>query len=170
MINVDEGMGYTGRVRALVFEGDISTGDIERALARPLDFPLVYEFTDHNLVTNLGRERMTKLIVAETTKAASHIALSTTAITPAMTDTVATIVDRIATQALTIAQSYLTYYQRYVAYYTTTSFGSTGVAAAALLDAASTAATTNLFADATISVSKTTPQSLIAEWQVQATT
>ena len=167
---IDETMGYSGRVRALVFEGDISTGDIERALARPMDFPLVYEFTDHNLVTNLGRQQMTKLIVAETTSVASHIALSTTAIAPALTDTVATITNRIATQALTIAQSYLTYYQRYVAYYTTTSFGSTGIVTAALLDAASTAATTNLFADATISVSKSTTQSLIAEWQIQATT
>ena len=169
-MEIRDAMGYAGRVRALVFEGDISTGDVERALARPSDFALVSELTEHNLVTNLGRERMTKLIVAETTGVASHVALSTTAIAPALTDTVGTITNRIYTQALTIAQSYLAYSQRYVAYFTTTSFGSTGVVSEALLDAASTAATTNLFADATISVSKSTTQSLIIEHIVAATT
>ena len=87
---------------------------------------------------------------------------------PAAADTVATITDRISTVGLTIAQSYLSYYQRYVAYFTTTSFGSTGVVTEALLDAASTSATTNLWADASITVSKSTTQSLIVEHQVLA--
>ncbi len=167
-----DGQRYAGRVRAWVLDGDASTDEVAAAMsdrAHPMWGRVTDYSEEHNLVTNSGRERMTKVIVGEAS-GATHIALSTTAVTPALTDTVATITNRIYTQALTIAQSYLTYYQRYVAYYTTTSFGSTGIVTAALLDAASTAATTNLWADASISVSKSTTQSLIAEWQIAATT
>ena len=168
-----DGQRYAGRVRAWVLDGDASTDELSAALS-DRGHPMWGRVTDYseesNLVTNLGRERMTLLMVAESTRTATHIALSTTAVTPALTDTVGTITNRIYTQALTIAQSYLTFSQRFVAYFTTTSFGSTGVVTEALLDASSTAATTNLWADASISVSKSTTQSLIVEHIVTATT
>ena len=166
-----DALTYRGTVRAWVLDGDPSTDEVAAALSDPQHsmWGRVVDYAEHsNLVTNLGRQQMTKLIVAETTSVASHIALSTTAITPAAADTVATITDRVSTVGLTIAQSYLSYYQRYVAYFTTTSFGSTGVVTEALLDAASTSATTNLWADASITVSKSTTQSLIVEHQVLA--
>ena len=168
-----DGQRYAGRVRAWVLDGDASTDELAAALsdrAHPMWGRVVDYSEESNLVTNLGRERMTRLIVAESTAVASHIALSTSAIAPALTDTVAMITNRIYTQALTIAQSYLTFGQRYVAYFATTSFGSTGIVTEALLDAASTAATTNVWADASISVSKSTTQSLIVEHIVTATT
>ncbi|MCR4338328.1 MAG: hypothetical protein NUW01_00415 [Gemmatimonadaceae bacterium] len=168
-----DGQRYAGRVRAWVLDGDASTDEVAAAMAdraHPLWGRVTDYSEEHNLVTNLGRSRMVLLAVAESTRVASHIALSTTAVAPALTDTVGTITNRIYTQALTIAQSYLTYYQRYVGYFTTTSFSSTGVSTEALLDASSTAATTNLWADASITVSKSSTQSLIVEHQIQATT
>lgn len=173
-VRVDEPMSLYGEVRAYVFDGEVPDAHdpirLRHFLDEEAERSAAAKTYSRNLVTNLGRERMVKLIVAESTAVASHIALSTTAVTPALTDTVGTITNRIATAALTIAQSYLTYTTRYVAYFTTTSFSSTGVVTEALLDASSTSATTNLWADASITVSKSSTQSLIVEHLITATT
>jgi hypothetical protein len=170
-LNVNDAQKFRGEVRAYTFDGDLDDPlAVLDDKAHPAWDRLAEERISSNLVTNLGRQQMTKLIVAETTLIAAYMALSTDAITPAVADTVATITSRTITQALTIAQSYLSTYQRYVAYFTTTSFGSTGIVTEALLDASSTSATTNLWADASISVSKSTTQSLVVEHRIQATT
>lgn len=158
-----------GEVRALVFEGDVDLAVLSdsghEAWSR-----LVSEQILSNLVTNIGRQQMTRLIVAETTAVCTYMALSTSVVVPALTDTVGTIPDRISTVALSVRQSISSFYQRYVGYFSTVSFASTGINTEALLDAQSTAAATNLWADSAVSISKSGTQSLIVDHRIQATT
>lgn len=155
---------FAGQFRALVIEGDVP--DVARALDYSTDFAVVSDVTWRNLVTNNGRAQMTKIIVAETTSVAFAIGLSTSAVVPALGDTA--LVNEIYRQNISVRQSFLTYSQRYVSVYTTNSFGSTGLAGAGLFDTATTGGV--MWADASISVSKSTTQTLIADWRITATT
>lgn len=166
----DRGPVMRGEVRAYVFEGDIDPVRVANDTGDEAWSRLVSEYATANLVTNLGRAQMTKILVGESTAVLLYMALSTSIIVPAFTDTVTTIPDRIITQPLSIKQSYLTYYQRYVSFFSTVSFASTGISTEALLDASSTASTTNLWADAAITVSKSATQSLLVDHRIQATT
>jgi hypothetical protein len=170
MARIEDAQLYRGDVRALVFEGDVEPMAVLSDTGNEAWLRLVSEYISGNLVTNLGRQQMTKLIVAETTATCLYMALSTSVVAVALTDTVASIPDRISTVALTIHQSFSSFYQRYVGYFSTVSFASTGINTEALLDAQSTAAATNLWADAAVTISKSGTQSLVIDHRIQATT
>lgn len=162
---IDE-MRYHGAIRVVVFNGDPG----ERHALDYLDgAPSTFVQSDqtvHNLVTNMGRQKMTQLIVGETTAGVGYIGLSTSAITPALTDIALT--NEVARLALSIKQSISTYTQRYSAYAATGDFNSTGVVACGLFDTATTGG--NMFADGSITLSKTNTQSATIDWRITATT
>lgn len=164
-MDINDPQRFAGQFRALVLEGEFASSDAVDAL----DYPspsVISDQTWTNLVTNNGRAQMTKVIVAETTSVALAIGLSTTAITPALGDTALT--NEIYRQAISVRQSYLNYYQRYAAVYATVSFGSTAIVTAGLFDTNTTGGI--MWADSSISVSKSTTQTLVCDWRIQATT
>lgn len=169
MAIVNDSQGFAGEIRTLVLEGDVDPSRAVEILDNP-QAPerqrLVDEQFYRNLVTNNGRAQMTKIILGESTSIALTIALSTSAIVPALGDTALT--NEIYRQAVSVRQSFLIYYQRYVGVFTTVSFGSTGVVAEGLFDTATTGGI--MWADASISVNKSTTQTLIVDHRIQATT
>jgi hypothetical protein len=170
MARIEDIQPYRGEVRALVFEGDVEPMSVLSDTGNEAWRRLVSEYVSSNLVTDIGRQQMTKLIVGETTALCLYMALSTSVVAVALSDTVASIPDRISTVALTVHQSFSNFYQRYVGYFSTVSFATTGINTEALLDASSTAAATNLWADAAVTLSKSATQSLVVDHRIQATT
>jgi len=167
MTELRDGGTYIGEVRAYVFDGDLAPDvvvDPDR-LGALLDqsTPTAVET---NLVTNVGRAQMTKLIVGEAGPVVGYIGLTTSLTTPALTATALT--NEIFRKAVSQRVSYLTYYQRYMAYYATTDFASTGLAGEGLFDTASTGGA--MWAVTSITVSKSAAQSLVVVHLIQATT
>ncbi len=170
MARIEDVQSHRGEIRALVFEGDVDPVAVLSDTGNEAWSRLASEHITRNLVTNIGRQQMTKLIVAETTSVCLYMALSTSVVAVALSDTVASIPNRISTVALTVHQSFSSFYQRYVGYFSTVSFATTGINTEALLDASSTAAATNLWADAVVTISKSGTQSLIVDHRINATT
>lgn len=166
---VEDELHVVGTVRALVFDGDIDPGRITAVLddsGTPEWKRIVSVGQWRNLVTNIGRQQMTKLIVAETTLTARYMALSTSVIVAGFADVALT--NEFIRVGLSVAQSFNTYYQRYSAYFSTVSFASTSIFAEGLFDTATTGGF--MWADASISLSKTALQSAVVEHRIQATT
>ena len=165
-VTVNDDMGIRGIVSVYTFDGDLPA----EIVSDPLKLSAYLEgcepsYVTRNMVSNVGRAQMTKLIVAETTATASYIGLTTSATTPSLTLTALT--DELVRQAVSTRRSYNTYYQQYIAYFATTSFNSTGIAGAALNDTASTGG--SQWAAASISLSKSNVQSATVAWLIQAT-
>lgn len=162
-MRINDWLHVSGEVRAVVFDGEAGTSDAFAYLAgEPSNAVVVHDTIVHNLVSNIGRQQMTKLIVNETTARVAYLALSTSAITPAVTDL--TLPSELIRQPISVIQSSLTYYQLYSAYFATGDFSSTGIAAAALNDTVTTGG--NQWADATVSISKSTAQSATVQWTI----
>jgi hypothetical protein len=170
-MKIDDTMKFSGEVSCFVFNGEIDFGDqnltefIDTRTAPAWD-QLVSEFHTPNLVTTVGRGQMTKIIVGETTLLCGYCALSTSTITPAIADT--TLPSEKIRQAVSTRQSVSSLTQRYLTYFTTVSFGSTAIASEGLFDATSSGG--NMWADATVSISKSTTQSLLIDHKILATT
>ena len=167
MTLIDDGIHLRGEVRTYVLEGDLAPtllSDPQR-LCEYLDGlePTGLYF---NTVTNVGRQAYVQRIVAETTANIGYTGLTTSATTPSLTLTALT--NEILRKANSVNQSYLTYTMRHVSYHSTVDWGSTGIAGIGLFDTASTGG--QMFAAASISVSKTTTQSLVTDYRVTATT
>lgn len=158
-------MSYVGEVRAFVFSGDVPA-EVLADRSRPEWSRLVHESISSNLVTYAGLRSMTQLIVQNSTLLAMAIGLSTSAITPTALDL--SLPTEKSRQGLILVASTSNYYQRYVAYFPTTAFSSTAIMSEALYDGFSTAA--NMWAEASVTISKTTSQSLYIEHRIQATT
>lgn len=165
-MNIDDKFGLHGEVKVIVFEGELPA----EIVADPAQMAAFIENTSgetfRNLVTNVGRQQMTQLIVAETTSAAGYIAVSTGTIVPALTDT--TLPSEIRRNAVTLRSAHNNIYQRYSTYFAPTEFSSTAIAACGLFDTATTGG--NLFADAVISMSKTNTQGAVLAWTILAST
>lgn len=162
-MNIEDKGAYAGEVSAYLFDRDLTIDEL-----RDLDITLAGRAPDlyvRNMVTNVGRAQMTKLIVGETGPVLGYIGLTTSLTTPALTATALT--DEIFRKAMSQRVSYLTYYQRYAAYYATTDFASTGLAGEGLFDTASTGG--SMWAVSSLTLSKTAAQSLVVVHLIQAT-
>jgi hypothetical protein len=160
LVKIEEGLRLRGEVRVHVFDGDLPplTG---HELVRFLDArepTSVYT----NMVTDLGRAQMTKLLVGESADQFGYIGLSTSATTPSLTATA--LPNEIARKACSVIQSIATYYQRRIAYFSTTDFNSTGIVGAGGFDTTSTGGT--MWTIASISLSKTNAQAATVEWRI----
>jgi hypothetical protein len=164
---IEDRTGCVGEVSAYLFNGDLAPEVLNdpRLLSGLLDSRLP-DVVGKNMVTNVGRQQMTKLIMGESASLASYIGLSTSATTPSLAATALT--NEIYRKAASIATSYLTYGQRRVTYFATGDFGSTGVQGEGIFDTASTGG--SMWAIASISVSKTTTQSLVVSHVITMTT
>ena len=163
---IDQPVGFIGEVSAYVFDGDLEPEVLsDPARLDALIADRVPDAYTRNMVTNLARQQMVKRIIGESANGVGYIGLSTSATTPSLTALALT--DEIFRKATSINASYLTYYMRYGAYYATSDFGSTGIAGEGLFDTASTGGT--MWAITSLSVSKTTTQSLLLIHLIQAT-
>ena len=169
MAQLSDGVGIRGEVRVYVFDGDLPPMTTAE-LAGFVDTRARDECADYyetaNLVTNVGRERMTKLIVGESTVGFGYIGLTTSLTTP--TVGLATLTNKIKRNPCSVKESISTYYQRYIAYFTASDFTSTGIAGAGGFDTVSTGG--NMYAAASITLSKSAAQGAVVEWRIQATT
>lgn len=170
-MKIDDTMKVQGEVNAYVFDGDIDFGDqtltefIDTRTA-PAWTRLASESHSANLVTTTGRKAMTQIIVGESTVLCNYCALSTSAITPAIADT--SLPTEKIRQVVSTRVSLAGAIQRYQTYFTTVSFGSTGIASEGLFDATSSGGT--LWADATVTINKSTTQSLLVDHKITMTT
>ncbi len=159
----------SGRVRVMVFDGDLPFADDPQILARFIDSgeaeqQAAFASEWKNLVTNVGRQQRVRLITDEESTGLRAIGLTTSNTTASLGLTALT--NEIARNSLTVKETISTYTERYIAYFTTSDFGSTGLAGAGAFDATSTGG--NMYMAASISASKSTTQGLVLEWQVTA--
>ena len=164
MTELSDRTPYVGEVSAYLFDGDLTPEQLAN-LGATLE-NRTPDFQSSNLVTNVGRQQMVKLIVGETGPVLGYIGLTTSLTTPSLVLTALT--DEIFRKAMSQRVSYLSYYQRYTAYYATTDFASTGLAGEGLFDTASTGG--SMWAASSITVSKSAAQSLVIVHLIQATT
>lgn len=153
-----------GEVRVLVVDGDVSDDEAARLLAGDpsLAARIVRELRDHNLITNTSRERAAALWVAASTggfNLPGYIGLGTTAITPSSTMT--SLTGETYRKACSTLAVFQTYYSRWVANFTTTEV-SGNFLGMALFGSSSGG---DMHAIVSVSVSKSSSQSLIAEWR-----
>lgn len=168
-IKIDDQLPIVGSVNAYVFEGDLPSTDLLAIIddrSRPEWSRLVSEYHNSNLVTNAGRQLMTKLIVGETTVGIGYMALSTSVVAPALADT--TLPNELIRSIVAVKQSISSYSQRYTTYFGTNAFNSTGINAEGLFDTATTGG--NMFADSSITLSKLGTQSATVDHRITATT
>lgn len=163
-MKIEDRTTVIGEVWAYVFDGDLTTGQLESLGATLEDRDP--DFYSSNVVTSVGRAQMTKLIVGETGPVLGYIGLTTSLTTPSLVLTALT--DEIFRKAMSQRVSYLSTYQRYAAYYATTDFASTGIAGEGLFDTASTGGA--MWAVSSLTVSKSAAQSLVIVHLINATT
>ena len=157
---VNESPGLRGSLRLVTWDGDVS--DTEAlAYLDGLWLPgrVVRDVTQRNLITNVGRALVTSLGVAAGGTAYGWIAVGTSAITPAATNT--TLTGELTRKACSTVAVLSTYYMRFVTNFTTGDFNAT-VLGFGLFDAA---AAGNMGAIVSANVLKDSSHSLLAEWR-----
>lgn len=160
-----EGLRPRGEVHLTLVRGDITPaeqraiieGRFDRGLGRRIQDRIIVR----NLVTNTGRADFVTRIAGSASTVPTHLAVGTTAITPAVTDT--TLSGELMRKALTTSAAFQTYYIRYAVTFTTTDFNNT-ILGMALFSAA---AAGDMFAIVSTSVTKDGTQSLVADWRIQ---
>ena len=159
LVTVDA-IGVRGELRLVLWHGNVQDDEAMACLNGVWrSRRMVLDITLPNLVTNVGRALVASLGTASGGTAYSHMAVGTTVITPAATDT--TLTGETFRKACSTVATLSSYTMRFVCNYTTSDFNAT-VRGFGLFDAATNG---NMGAIVSANVTKDASHSLVAEWR-----
>ena len=159
-VRVTELLGIRGELRLVTWRGDVSDDEAMAYLNGVWRTTRVTrDVTQPNLITNVGKALVANLGTASGGTAYSYMAVGTTVVTPAATDTALT--GETFRKALSTVAVLSSYTMRFVCNYTTTDFNAT-IRGFGLFDAA---AAGNMGAIVSANVLKDASHSLVAEWR-----
>lgn len=161
-MRITEEIRPRGQLRLVTWNGDVSDDEANEYLNgvwRPKVGRIVRDVTQMNLITNVGRALLASLGVGAGGTVYGYIAVGTSVIVPAATDT--TLTGETFRKACSTVAVLSTYYMRFVVNYLTTDWNGTGKGFG-LFDASSNG---NMGAIVSTSVVKTSSQALVSEWR-----